>query len=171
MAIEAWNEEGKKVAVGESGELVCIKPFPAMPIRFWPTTEDPDGMQRYRAAYFGDFEGVWKHGDYCIFTERGGIVMLGRSDAVLNPSGVRFGSAEIYEVLEGMGEAEGILDSLAVGQPIDEGADERVVLFLVMQEGHLLDEERAKRHTDVDIRRSPRHVPAVVLQVQDIPYT
>jgi acetoacetyl-CoA synthetase len=128
MAMECWNDDGQPV-MDCDGELVCVKPFPSQPTHFW---NDEDGI-KYTKAYFSMFKGVWAHGDYCnINSETGGIVMLGRSDGTLNPSGVRFGSAEIYNIVEHMG--EGIADSLCVGQKYR--GDERVILFLKMAPGY-----------------------------------
>jgi acyl-CoA synthetase (AMP-forming)/AMP-acid ligase II len=111
MKVEAWSAEGKPL-VGEKGELVCTAPFPSMPVRFW---NDPDG-RKYREAYFGDFPGVWRHGDWIEITPRGGVIVYGRSDATLNPGGVRIGTAEIYRVMETIGE---VADSLVVGHRWD----------------------------------------------------
>ncbi|XP_064392803.1 acetoacetyl-CoA synthetase-like [Halichondria panicea] len=164
MAVECWDTDGKEV-LDDSGELVCTKPFPSMPTHFW---NDDDGI-KYTKAYFTKFQGVWAHGDYCVINSRtGGIVMLGRSDGTLNPAGVRFGSAEIYNIIEHM---EGIADSLCVGQRIS-GGDERVILFLKMTPGHSFSEDIVKK-VKVQLRTqlSARHVPAVVLETTDIPYT
>jgi acetoacetyl-CoA synthetase len=162
MKVEAWSEEGKSL-VGEKGELVCTAPFPSMPVRFW---NDPDGST-YREAYFEDFPGVWRHGDYIEVTPRGGVIVYGRSDATLNPGGVRIGTAEIYRVVEEFGE---IADSLVVGQRWK--GDVRVILFVVMGEGCALDEGLKGRLREA-IRReaSPRHVPAVIIEAPAIPYT
>ncbi|CAF3403260.1 unnamed protein product [Rotaria sp. Silwood1] len=124
MAIECWSEDGKKLE-GESGELVCVKPFPSMPVNFW---NDSDG-EKYRRAYFDKFPGIWNHSDFCLFNPvTRGIVMLGRSDGTLNPNGIRFGSAEIYSVVDQFnGE---ILDSLCVAQRNPSTGNERVILFL-----------------------------------------
>jgi acetoacetyl-CoA synthetase len=162
MAVEIFDDDGRSLE-GEPGELVCTKPFPSMPVGFW---NDPDG-RRYRDAYFARFEGVWHHGDWAKLTAHGGLVIYGRSDAVLNPGGVRIGTAEIYRQVEKLDE---IVESLAIGQ--DWQGDQRVVLFVRMREGLTLDETLEQR-----IRRiirdntSPRHVPAKILQVADIPRT
>ncbi|GAA5180259.1 acetoacetate--CoA ligase [Niveibacterium umoris] len=166
MAVEVCDENGKPV-VGEKGELVCTRAFPSMPIRFW---NDPDGA-KYRAAYFERFPGVWCHGDFCEETEHGGIVIYGRSDATLNPGGVRIGTAEIYRQVERLPE---IVESLVIGQNWPPGSygDVRVVLFVKLRDGMILDEsliERIKR--TIRDNASPRHVPAKVLQVADIPRT
>jgi len=162
MAVEAYDDTGKPV-VGEQGELVCTKPFPSMPVYFW---NDPDG-QKYFNAYFADYPGVWRHGDYIVISEHGGVTMYGRSDATLNPGGVRIGTAEIYSVIEGLPE---IADSLVVGQHWQD--DERVVLFLKLAAGIAFDEELVKKvRSAIRANCSPRHVPAIVLPIEDIPYT
>ncbi len=162
MKVEVWDEDGRPVT-GEKGELVCVAPFPSMPLGFW---NDPDG-DRYRAAYFERFPGVWHHGDYALLTPRGGLVILGRSDAVLNPGGVRIGTAEIYRQVEQLDE---VLESVVVGQ--DAGHDVRVVLFVRLRDGLTLDDalrERIRRQ--IRANTTPRHVPAVILQVPEIPRT
>ncbi len=162
MAVEVFNEEGKPVR-GEKGELVCTRPFPSMPVGFW---NDPDGA-KYRAAYFEKYPNIWRHGDWCEETEHGGLIIYGRSDAVLNPGGVRIGTAEIYRQVEQLDE---VLESLVIGQ--DWQGDVRVVLFVKLKEGLSLSEEvisaikRRIRETT-----TPRHVPARILQVADIPRT
>eukprot|EP01135_Chromosphaera_perkinsii_P007375 Nk52_evm23s805 gene=Nk52_evmTU23s805 len=164
MDCHCFDETGNDV-VDESGELVCLTPFPSMPVRFW---NDPDGS-KYRKAYFEKFPNVWAHGDYCMVSSKtGGIVMLGRSDGVLNPSGVRFGSAEIYNVIEHFDEIE---DSLCVGQKI--GDDERVVLFIMLPKNSECTMEDITKKVKTAIRKelSPRHVPALILPIADIPYT
>src|SRR5579872_3322800 len=162
MRVEVWDDDGKPL-VGEKGELVCTAPFPCMPVSFW---NDPDG-QKYFNAYFGRFPNVWCHGDYVELTEHGGIIIYGRSDAVLKPGGVRIGTAEIYRQVEQLPE---IAESIVVGQ--DWAGDVRVVLFVRLQPGRKLDEALKKRITD-QIRRNatPRHVPARILEVADIPRT
>ncbi|XP_074635264.1 acetoacetyl-CoA synthetase-like isoform X2 [Acropora palmata] len=163
MAVESWNDEGEAV-YDQSGELVCTKAFPCMPIYFW---NDPQGL-KYKKAYFDKFPGVWAQGDFCsINTLTGGILMLGRSDGTLNPSGVRFGSAEIYNTVERLEEVE---DSLCVGQQTDVG--ERVVLFLKMANGFRLDNELITRvKNTIRQRLSPRHIPQIILETKEIPYT
>ena len=162
MAVEVWDDERQPLR-GEKGELVCVKPFPSMPIGFW---NDPDG-EKYRAAYFERFPGVWCHGDYVELTEHEGIIIYGRSDAVLNPGGVRIGTAEIYRQVEQLPE---VLESLVIGQDWD--GDVRVVLFVRLREDLVLDETLIKRIKD-QIRKNttPRHVPAKVVAVTDIPRT
>lgn len=166
MAVEVWDDEGRPVT-GEKGELVCTKAFPCMPIGFW---NDPDGT-KYRAAYFERFPGVWCHGDFCEETEHGGLVIYGRSDATLNPGGVRIGTAEIYRQVERLPE---VAEALVIGQnwPPGSYADVRVVLFVKLAEGIELDDaliDRIKRA--IRDNASPRHVPAKVVQVHDIPRT
>ena len=162
MAVEVFDEEGRPVR-GRKGELVCTRPFPSMPVGFW---NDPDGS-RYRAAYFARFPGVWCHGDWAEITEHDGMVIYGRSDATLNPGGVRIGTAEIYRQVEQIPE---VLEAVCVGQEWE--GDQRVVLFVRLREGVQLDAELERT-----IRRrvrdncSPRHVPAKILQIADIPRT
>jgi acetoacetyl-CoA synthetase len=162
MAVAVFDETGRPLSAVQ-GELVCTRPFPSMPVYFW---NDPDGA-RYRAAYFERFPGVWHHGDYVALTEHGGMIMYGRSDATLNPGGVRIGTAEIYRQVEQIGE---ILESLCIGQ--DWQGDVRVVLFVRLREGAVLDDTLAQHIRD-RLRRncSPRHVPAKIIQVTDIPRT
>jgi len=162
MATQVYDDAARP-ALERQGELVCTAPFPSMPIGFW---NDPDGS-KYRAAYFERFPGVWCHGDYAVHTAHGGFVILGRSDAVLNPGGVRIGTAEIYRQVEKL---EEILESLAVGQEWDN--DVRVVLFVRLRPGVTLDAALEKRIRDT-IRASttPRHVPARIVSVPDIPRT
>lgn len=167
MAVESWDENGQSV-MDKEGELVVTKPFPCMPIYFW----DDEGMAKYRKAYFDKYPGVWAHGDYCIIDNKtGGVVMLGRSDGTLNPSGVRFGSAEIYNIVQNF--RDEIADSVCVGQRSTKNiGEERVVLFLKMKEGReFTDQLKARLHTAIREQLSPRHVPAVTLPIGDIPYT
>ncbi len=162
MQVEVWDDGGRPVT-SEKGELVCTAPFPSMPIGFW---NDADGS-RYRAAYFERFPGVWHHGDYALLTPRGGLVILGRSDAVLNPGGVRIGTAEIYRQVEQLDE---VLESVVVGQNV--GSDVRVVLFVRLREGVALDEALCERiRRQIRSNTTPRHVPAKILQVPEIPRT
>ena len=162
MKVEVFDPNGKSV-VGEKGELVCTAPFPSMPIYFWNDPEE----RKYRAAYFESYPNVWHHGDYAELTPWGGMIIYGRSDATLNPGGVRIGTAEIYRVTEGI---PGVRDSLVVGQ--DWEGDVRVLLFVVLAEGTDLTEEM-KAGIKKAIREgcSPRHVPAKILAVRDIPHT
>ena len=162
MAVEVWDDDGNPVR-GEKGELVCVRPFPSMPIGFW---NDPDGS-RYHAAYFERFPGVWCHGDFVELTEHEGIIIHGRSDAVLNPGGVRIGTAEIYRQVE---QLEEVVESLVIGQ--DWNNDVRVVLFVRLREGLSLDDSVIRKiRQQIRANTTPRHVPAKVLQVSDIPRT
>jgi len=162
LKVEVYDEDGRPVT-GQKGELVCTAPFPSMPIGFW---NDPDGA-RYRAAYFEKFPGVWCHGDYVELTPRGGLVIYGRSDAVLNPGGVRIGTAEIYRQVE---QLEEVLESLAIGQQWNN--DVRIVLFVRLREGRVLDAPLIDRiRQQIRDNTTPRHVPAKVVQVADIPRT
>jgi acetoacetyl-CoA synthetase len=162
MKVEVWSDAGEPLA-GEKGELVCTAPFPTMPLGFW---DDADG-RKYRAAYFEKFANVWRHGDWSEVTPHGGMVIYGRSDAVLNPGGVRIGTAEIYRQVERLDE---VVESIVIGQ--DWQADVRVVLFVRLREGLALDAALAKRIKDtIRNNTTPRHVPAVIVQVDDIPRT
>ena len=162
MAVEVLDDDGRPVQ-GAKGELVCLKPFPSMPVGFW---NDAHG-KKYRAAYFEKYPGIWCHGDFIEETAHGGFVIYGRSDATLNPGGVRIGTAEIYRQVEKLYE---VIESLVIGQ--DWEKDTRVVLFVKLREGLILDDALAKRIKEV-IRQNttPRHVPAKILQVGDIPRT
>jgi acetoacetyl-CoA synthetase len=162
MAVEIWNDEGQSV-IEEKGELVCTKPFPCAPIGFW---NDSDGS-KYHDAYFDSWPNIWAHGDYGEITEHGGVIIHGRSDALLNPGGVRIGTAEIYRQVERL---EEIQESIVIGQ--DWGDDVRVVLFVVLAEGVNLDDElRARIKAVIKENTTPRHVPAKILAVSDIPRT
>jgi acetoacetyl-CoA synthetase len=166
MAVEVWDEEGKSV-VDQPGELVCTAPFPSMPVSFW---NDPDG-KKYHAAYFEHFPGVWRHGDWATLTPRGGMIIHGRSDATLNPSGVRIGTAEIYRQVE---QLEEVVESLVIGQNIvNKGApDVRVVLFVRLAAGLTLDDAlRDRIRTRIRDNVTPHHVPKKIIQVSDIPRT
>jgi acetoacetyl-CoA synthetase len=163
MAVEVFDDDGRPLGPGEQGELVCTEPFPSMPITFW----GDDGDARYRAAYYERFPGVWTHGDYAMWTDRGGMVILGRSDATLNASGVRIGTAEIYRVVEQFSE---VLEAVAVAKR--EGSDTRVVLFVRMAEGYdLTPELEAEIRRRLRTEESPRHVPSIIAPVGDIPRT
>jgi len=162
MKVEAFDEHGKPV-IKQQGELVCTAPFPSMPIYFW---NDPDG-QEYHDAYFDVYPNVWRHGDYILITEKGGVVIYGRSDATLNPGGVRIGTAEIYRQVDLLEEIE---DCVVVGQNWKN--DVRVILFVKMAQGHeLTDKMISNMKTFIRANASPRHVPAVIISVPDIPYT
>lgn len=162
LAIDVWNDDGQPVR-GEKGELVCTKAFPSMPIMFW---NDPEGA-KYHAAYFERFDNVWCHGDFAEWTEHGGIVIHGRSDATLNPGGVRIGTAEIYNQVEQLDE---VTEAICIGQDFED--DVRVILFVRLVDGVTLD-EALDRKIKAKIRTgaSPRHVPAKIIQVRDIPRT
>ena len=162
MKVEVFDERGRSVRE-QKGELVCTMPFPSMPVRFWNDLDD----RKYHAAYFERFPGVWTHGDYVELTAHGGIIVYGRSDAVLNPGGVRIGTAEIYRQVEQLPE---VLESLVIGQQWQ--GDERVVLFVKLRDGAVLDEAEAARiRRHIRENTTPRHVPACIVQVTDIPRT
>ena len=162
MKVEAFDENGKSV-IGQKGELVCTAPFPSMPIYFW---NDPDN-RKYLNAYFGKYPNVWTHGDYIEITENGGAIIYGRSDTTLNPGGVRIGTAEIYRQVESFPE---VADSIVVGQRWQD--DERVILFVKLVEGkELTPELENKIRKAIRENASPRHVPAKIIAVRDIPYT
>ncbi len=162
MKVEVFDEHGQPIRC-QQGELVCTMPFPSMPVGFW---NDPDG-RKYRAAYFEKFPGVWCHGDYVELTEHDGVIIYGRSDAVLNPGGVRIGTAEIYRQVEQLND---VVESVVIGQKWE--GDERLVLFVRLREGVTLTPDLEQRIRD-QIRRntSPRHVPARIVQVADVPRT
>jgi len=162
LRVEVFNDEGQAVT-GEKGELVCTAAFPSQPSGFW---NDPD-RSRYFDAYYARFDNIWCHGDYVELTTEQGMVIYGRSDAVLNPGGVRIGTAEIYRQVEQLDE---VIEGLVIGQDWDN--DVRVVLFVRLRDGVSLDEALIDKIRG-QIRRNttPRHVPAVVLQVADIPRT
>jgi len=162
MDVQVWNDAGQPV-IGEKGELVCAKHFTSMPVGFW---NDADG-EKFRSAYFETFPGIWAHGDYAEETPHGGLIIHGRSDAVLNPGGVRIGTAEIYRQVE---KVEQVLESIAIGQEWD--GDVRVVLFVRLRDGVTLDEALQKQICQViRANTTPRHVPARIVAVADIPRT
>ena len=162
LAMDVWNDDGQSVR-GEKGELVCTKAFPSMPVMFW---NDPDG-KKYRAAYFERFDNVWCHGDFAEWTSHGGLVIHGRSDATLNPGGVRIGTAEIYNQVEQMPE---VLEALCIGQDWDD--DVRVILFVRLANGYTLDDNLvAAIKNRIRTGCTPRHVPAGIIAVTDIPRT
>lgn len=165
MAVDVWDESGETLRdrPGDRGELVCTEAFPSLPLGFWG---DPDGT-RYEDAYFGDFRGVWAHGDFASWTKHGGIVIHGRSDATLNAAGVRIGTAEIYRQVE---QIDGIAEALAVGHEWDR--DTRIVLFVRLRAGADLS-ERLVSEIKIRLREhcSPRHVPAFILEAPDLPRT
>jgi acetoacetyl-CoA synthetase len=162
MAAEIFNDDGQPV-VAERGELVCTRPFPSAPVGFW----NDDDRSLYRAAYFDRFEGVWAHGDFAELTENGGLVFHGRSDAILNPGGVRIGTSEIYRQVEKLDE---VIESIAIGQRWQD--DERVVLFVVLRPDVTLDDAlQQKIRSVIRDNTTPRHVPAVIVDVPEIPRT
>jgi len=162
MAVDVFDDDGKPVR-GEKGELVCTAPFPSMPVRFW---DDP-GDEKYRAAYFERFPGVWCHGDYVELTEHDGLIVYGRSDATLNPGGVRIGTAEIYRQVEDL---DWVVESIVIGQEWE--GDVRVVLFVILRQGLTLDDDRIDAiKARIRTNCTPRHVPARIIQVADIPRT
>ena len=163
MAVEILRDDGSVADINETGELCCTQPFHAMPVCFWG---DEDGS-RYQAAYFEQFPGIWAHGDYVAKTENGGYVIQGRSDATLNPGGVRIGTSEIYRQVEGLDE---VLESICIGQDWED--DVRVVLFVKLREDLELDEDMQDRiRKTIRQNTTPRHVPAKIVQVADIPRT
>ena len=162
MDVRAFDEMGNEI-IDQQGELVCCKPFPSMPIYFW---DDPDG-RKYNDAYFDVYPNIWRHGDFIIVTERGGVVMLGRSDATLNPGGVRIGTAEIYRQLEQLPEID---DSVVIGQNWKD--DVRVILFVKLAPGYELTEAlKTKIKQTIRTNASPRHVPAKIMSTPEVPYT
>jgi acetoacetyl-CoA synthetase len=162
LAVDVWNDDGKPVR-GEKGELVCTKAFPSMPIMFW---NDP-GQKKYKAAYFERFDNIWCHGDFAEWTSHGGLIIHGRSDATLNPGGVRIGTAEIYNQVEQMPQ---VLEALCIGQDFDD--DVRVVLFVRLAAGVTLDDALVSAiKTRIRTGCTPRHVPAKIIAVSDIPRT
>jgi acetoacetyl-CoA synthetase len=162
MDVDCLDEEGNSLSE-EQGELVCKQAFPSMPVYFW---NDPEGI-RYHQAYFTEYPGIWRHGDTIVITRHGGVVIYGRSDATLNPQGVRIGTAEIYNVTENLDEIE---DSLVVGKK--EEGDEKVVLFVKLNIGYSLDDVLVKKiRKAIRTNCTPRHVPAIVKEVPDIPHT
>jgi acetoacetyl-CoA synthetase len=168
MKVEIFDDEGRPVR-RQPGELVCTAPFPSMPIYFW---NDPT-REKYRAAYFDHFPGVWRHGDWAELTEHDGMVIYGRSDATLNPGGVRIGTAEIYRQVEQLPE---VLESLVIGQDVPDteqgGHDVRIVLFIRLVEGETLtDALRERIRNQIRQNASPHHVPKKIVQVADIPRT
>lgn len=168
MAVEAWDYEGKNVTdTGEPGDLVCVKPFPCQPVMFWGA----EGEEKYKKSYFETFPGVWHHGDFVKFNpETGGMLMLGRSDGILKPSGVRFGSAEIYNIL--LMHYPEVEDALCIGRRRETDTDETVVLFVKMAEGKSCSQDLAKRiQGTVKAELSARHVPGIVDECPEIPVT
>jgi len=162
MDIDVFNDSGKSIR-NKKGELVCKNPFPSMPTKFWNDKND----EKFKNAYFNKFKGVWHHGDYAEIKDSGGLIIYGRSDATLNPGGVRLGTAEIYSVVEKFKEVK---ESLVVGQSWDN--DIRIILFLVMDSRYVLDNDLiGKVKKEIRFKASPRHVPAKIISVSDIPRT
>ena len=162
MRVEVYDDAGRSLVSGK-GELVCTAPFPSMPVGFW---NDADGA-KYHAAYFDRFPGVWCHGDYVALTEHGGMIIYGRSDAVLNPGGVRIGTAEIYRQVEAIDE---VVESLVIAQQWE--GDVRIILFVRLRVGLLLDDTlQAKIRQRIITSNTRRHAPAKIIQVADIPRT
>lgn len=162
MKVESWSED-KMSLINQTGELVCIEPFPSMPIYFW----EDEGNQKYFEAYFDYFPGVWRHGDFVIVTPNGGLKILGRSDSTLNPGGVRIGTAEIYRIVEAMPE---IKDSIVVGPKHED--DIRIILFVVIQEGYELTPELKHRiKTLIKEQATPRHIPKKIKEISEVPIT
>ncbi|HEX7927295.1 MAG TPA: acetoacetate--CoA ligase, partial [bacterium] len=160
--VAAFDQNAQPV-MGHQGELVCRQPLPSMPVGFW---KDPGG-ERYRKTYFAEYPGVWRHGDFVTFTEHGGVVVYGRSDATLNPGGVRIGTAEIYRAVEALPE---ILDSIVVGHRAD--GDEQIILFVVLPQGQGLTPQLEDRiRNTIRARNTPRHVPAIIRQITEVPVT
>jgi acetoacetyl-CoA synthetase len=162
MKVQAYNENGEPV-IEEKGELVCTKPFPSMPVYFW---NDPE-KEKYKSAYFEYFNGVWRHGDFIKITKNRGVIIYGRSDATLNPGGVRIGTAEIYRIVESMDE---ITDSIVIGQNYKN--DVRIILFVVLKDEFvfskgLIDKIKEKIRSSA----TPRHVPAKILSIKEVPRT
>ncbi|KAL8672642.1 MAG: hypothetical protein Q9224_007565 [Gallowayella concinna] len=168
MAVEAWDYQGNDITgTGEPGDLVCTKPFPSQPVTFF----GEDGQEKYRKSYFETFPGVWHHGDYVRFNPRtGGLVMLGRSDGVLKPAGVRFGSSEIYNVI--LKHFPGIDDALCIGKRRPDDKDEIVVLFVKMAGGSTFSEQLVQEvKSTVRKELSARHVPGIIDECPEIPVT
>jgi acetoacetyl-CoA synthetase len=162
MAVDVYDEAGRPVR-NVKGELVCVRPFPSMPVMFW---NDPDGS-KYHNAYFARFDNIWCHGDFAEITDHDGMIIHGRSDATLNPGGVRIGTAEIYAQVE---QIPDVVEAIAVGQDFDN--DVRVILFVRLRQGAVLDDALiAAIRKKIRDGASPRHVPAKILAVADIPRT
>ena len=162
MKVESWDESGNSL-VEEKGELVCTAPFPSRPIYFW----NDEANDKYKSAYFDYYPGVWRHGDFIRVTVNGGIVVYGRSDATLNPGGVRIGTAEIYRIVESM---EEIADSLVVGQNWKN--DVRIILYVVLRNKINLDEILTRKiNKKIKVNASPRHVPSKIIQIKEVPHT
>ncbi len=162
MDVDSFDDYGKHLRRGQ-GELVCKSAFPSMPIYFW----NDKNNQKYQSAYFDVFPNIWRHGDLVEINKHGGVIIYGRSDATLNPQGVRIGTAEIYRIVE---KIEQIEDSVVVGKKVD--GDEQVVMFVQVKKGSELDETLAKQiRNSIKTNCSPRHVPSYIFEVPEIPYT
>jgi acetoacetyl-CoA synthetase len=162
MKLQAYDENGNSV-IDEKGELVCTEPFPSAPVFFWNDFEN----EKYKKAYFQNFPGIWHHGDFIKITKHGGVIVYGRSDATLNPGGVRIGTAEIYRIVESI---ETIVDSLVVGQNWNN--DVRIILFVVLKKGLKIDNEFVEKiKKKIRLSATPRHVPVIISQVDSIPHT
>ena len=162
MKVESWSEDGIS-HLNETGELVCLAPFPSMPIYFW----NDENNKKYHDAYFNYFKGIWRHGDFVKVTPRGGLIILGRSDSTLNPGGVRIGTAEIYRIVDAMPE---IKDCIVVGPKHED--DIRIILFVVMQEGYELNPElKHKIKTLIKEGATPRHIPKKIKEITEVPVT
>jgi len=162
MKVESWDEVGQPL-IEEKGELVCTAPFPSRPIFFW----NDENKEKYMSAYFEHYPGVWRHGDFIRITKNGGVIVYGRSDATLNPGGVRIGTAEIYRIVESMDE---VADSLVVGQNWKD--DVRVILYVVLKnELSLNDQLINKIKEQIKLNASPRHVPSKIIQIKEVPHT
>ena len=162
MKVKAFDESGKSV-IEEKGELVCTAPFPSMPVFFW---NDPDKI-KYKTAYFEHYPGIWRHGDFIKITEKGGVIIYGRSDATLNPGGIRIGTAEIYRIVESMDE---VSDSIVIGQSWKN--DVRIILFVVLRDGlEITNELILKIKSKIKEMATPRHVPSKILGIKEVPRT
>ena len=162
MKVLAFDDDANPVTE-QKGELVCTAPFPSMPVYFW----DDEDNSKYKSAYFDVYPGIWRHGDYISITRRGGITVYGRSDATLNPGGVRIGTSEIYRVVESMNE---ILDSIVIGYP--KNNDVSVILFVVIKDGYEFSEELTdKIKSSIRKELTPRHVPEKIFQISEVPHT
>ncbi|MDH4248373.1 MAG: acetoacetate--CoA ligase, partial [Deltaproteobacteria bacterium] len=162
MDVAAYDDQARPVRESQ-GELVCRQPFPSMPVYFW---HDPDNA-KYRSAYFTEYPGAWRHGDFIAITARGGVIVYGRSDATLNPGGVRIGTAEIYRIVEGL---PFVRDSIVVG--LNRGGDVQVVLFVVLAEGRTLDAALEQElRAAIRAQATARHVPAIIRQIREVPTT
>jgi acetoacetyl-CoA synthetase len=162
MAVNIFDDQQQPL-IQQKGELVCTEPFPSCPIGFW----QDEGNHKFHQAYFDRFDNIWAHGDYGEITQQGGLIIHGRSDAVLNPGGVRIGTAEIYRQVEKLDQ---VVESIAIGQQWQD--DVRVILFVILAAGEILDDELSQLiRSTIRINTTPRHVPAKIIQVADIPRT